>query len=183
MTAPAARRPAAFLDRDGVINIDHGYVVRPEDLAFVSGAPAAIRRLNEAGYCVVVVTNQSGVARGYFTEADVARFHDHMRAELAKHGARIDAIYTAPHHPDATVAAYRADHPDRKPRPGMLLKAFAELPIKKEGSFLVGDKPSDIAAAKAAGIPGHLFESGDLDAFIAAVLALATTNPVFGEDR
>lgn len=183
MTAPAARRPAAFLDRDGVINIDHGYVVRPEDLAFVSGAPAAIRRLNEAGYCVVVVTNQSGVARGYFTEDDVARFHDHMRAELAKHGARIDAIYTAPHHPDATVAAYRADHPDRKPRPGMLLKAFAELPIEKEGSFLVGDKPSDIEAAKAAGIPGHLFESGDLDAFIGGVLALATTNPVFGEDR
>lgn len=183
MTATTARRPTAFLDRDGVINIDHGYVVRPEDLAFVSGAPAAIRRLNEAGYCVVVVTNQSGVARGYFTEDDVAHFHDHMRAELAKHGARIDAIYTAPHHPEATVAAYRADHPDRKPRPGMLLKAFAELPIEKEGSFLVGDKASDIAAAQAAGIPGHLFAGGDLDAFIGGVLALATTNPVFGEDR
>jgi len=183
VTAPAAPRPAAFLDRDGVINIDHGYVVRPEDLAFVTGAPAAIRRLNKAGYAVVVVTNQSGVARGYFTEDDVARFHDHMRAELARHGARIDAIYTAPHHPEATVAAYRDDHPDRKPRPGMLLKAFAELPIEKEGSFLVGDKASDIAAAQAAGIPGHLFAGGDLDAFIGGVLALATTNPVFGEDR
>ena len=187
MTAPAAPRPAAFLDRDGVINIDHGYVVRPEDLAFVTGAPAAIRRLNEAGYLVVVVTNQSGVARGYFTEDDVARFHDYLRSELAQHGARIDAIYTAPHHPEAVIDAYRADHPDRKPRPGMLLKAFAELPIEKEGSFLVGDKASDIEAADAAGIPGHLFQGGDhggdLDAFIAGVLALATTNPVSGEDR
>lgn len=167
------QRPAAFLDRDGVINVDDGYVVRPEALRFVHGAPAAIRRLNEAGYLVVVVTNQSGVARGYFTEADVGRFHAHLRERLAEAGARIDAIYFAPHHPDAAVAAYRADHPDRKPRPGMILRAFADLPIKPASSFLIGDKASDMEAAAAAGIPGHLFEGGDLDAFVAGVLAAA----------
>ncbi len=172
MTPPRGR-PAAFLDRDGVINVDHGYVVKPEALDFVTGAPAAIRRLNDAGYLVVVVTNQSGVARGYFTEDDVAAFHAHLRDRLASEGARIDAIYTAPHHPDASVAAYRADHPDRKPRPGMILRAFADLDIIRDGSFLIGDKASDIAAAAAAGIPGHLFTGGDLDGFVAAVLAAA----------
>ena len=176
MTA-ARGRPAAFLDRDGVINVDHGYVVRPEALDFIAGAPAAIRRLNRAGYLVVVVTNQSGVARGYFTEDDVARFHDHLRHRLAGEGAEIDAIYTAPHHPDATVEAYRADHPDRKPRPGMILRAIADLGIRRDGSFLIGDRASDIAAAEAAGIPGHLFTGGDLDGFLAGVLAAASNHP------
>lgn len=180
MTVP---RPAAFLDRDGVINVDDGYVVRPEALRLVEGAPEAIRRLNAAGYLVVVVTNQSGVARGYFTEADVERFHAHLRAVLADDGARIDAIYVAPHHPDAVIAAYRADHPDRKPRPGMILRAIADLDIDGAASFLVGDKPSDIAAAAAAGIPGHLFTGGDLDGFVAAVLAAAGTNGEMGQER
>ncbi len=172
-----AGRPAAFLDRDGVINVDHGYVVKPEALDFISGAPAAIRRLNHAGYLVVVVTNQSGVARGYFTEDDVAHFHAHLSERLAAEGAVIDAIYTAPHHPDAVVAAYRADHPDRKPGPGMILRAFADLGVRHEGSFLIGDRASDIAAAEAAGIPGHLFTGGDLDGFVAGVLAAAANPP------
>ncbi|MBZ9938201.1 HAD family hydrolase [Mesorhizobium sp. BR1-1-16] len=176
-------RKAAFLDRDGVINVDHGYVVDPAALDFIEGAEAAIRRLNEGGYVVVVVTNQSGVARGYFTEVDVGRFHDHLRERLAAAGARIDAIYTAPHHPDATVPAYRADHPDRKPRPGMILRAFADLDIARDGSFLVGDKKSDIAAAEAAGIPGHLFTGGDLDVFMAGVLAAAALDPAPEGDR
>ena len=170
-------RPVAFLDRDGVINVDHGYVVKPEALDFIAGAPAAIRRLNSAGYLVVIVTNQSGVARGYFTEDDVAKFHAHLRERLAADGAHIDAIYTAPHHPEAVVAAYRADHPDRKPRPGMILRAFADLAARREGSFLIGDRDSDIAAAEAAGIPGHLFDGGDLDGFVAGVLAAAANQP------
>ncbi len=172
-----AGRPVAFLDRDGVINVDHGYVVRPEALDFIAGAPAAIGRLNRAGYLVVIVTNQSGVARGYFTEEDVAHFHSHLRERLAAEGARIDAIYTAPHHPEAVVAAYRSDHPDRKPRPGMILRAFADLAARREGSFLIGDRDSDIAAAEAAGIPGHLFTGGDLDGFVAGVLAAAANQP------
>ncbi|BCP53392.1 D,D-heptose 1,7-bisphosphate phosphatase [Kaistia sp. 32K] len=163
-------RPAAFLDRDGVINVDHGYTYRPEDLTFVDGAPAAIRRLNEAGYLVVVVTNQSGVARGYYGEADVARFHAHMQRELAKVGARIDAFYACPYHAEGTVAAYRVDHPDRKPKPGMILRALHQLPIDRERSFLIGDQPSDMAAAASADIAGYPFSGGDLDDFLVTVL-------------
>lgn len=165
-----ALRPAAFLDRDGVINVDHGYTHRPEDLAFVEGAPAGIRRLNEAGYLVVVVTNQSGVARGFYTEVDVERFHAHMRAELAKAGARIDAFYSCPYHPEGIVAEYRIDHPDRKPKPGMILRALGDLPIDASQSFLIGDQPTDMAAAAAANISGHRFNGGDLDDFVAGVL-------------
>lgn len=165
-------RPAAFLDRDGVINEDDHFVHRPEALRFVSGAPQAIRRLNEAGYLVVVVTNQSGVARGLFDLAEMDRFHEHLRTELALHAARLDAIYACPYHPEAIVPLYRADHPDRKPRPGMILRALADLPIERAGSFLVGDKPRDLEAAQAAGLPGHLFRGGDLDAFVGGLLDL-----------
>ncbi|MBN9058999.1 D-glycero-alpha-D-manno-heptose-1,7-bisphosphate 7-phosphatase [Kaistia sp. MMO-174] len=166
-------RPAAFLDRDGVINVDHGYTYKPEDLAFIEGAPNAIRRLNEAGYLVVVVTNQSGVARGYYGEVDVERFHAHMQAELAKSGAKIDAFYSCPYHPEGVVAAYRLDHPDRKPRPGMILRALRDLPIDAGRSFLIGDLPTDVQAATAASISGHRFPGGDLDDFVAGVLLQA----------
>jgi D-glycero-D-manno-heptose 1,7-bisphosphate phosphatase len=165
-----ALRPAAFLDRDGVINVDHGYTYKPEDLVFIDGAPAAIRRLNEAGYWVVVVTNQSGVARGFYTEIDVERFHAHMQAELTKMGARVDAFYSCPYHPEGIVAEYRLDHPDRKPKPGMILRALGDLPIDASRSFLVGDQPTDMAAAAAAHISGHRFCGGDLDDFVAGVL-------------
>ena len=163
-------RPAAFLDRDGVINVDHDFVHLPEALEFVDGAPQAIRHLNEAGYLVVVVTNQSGVARGLFDEGALDRFHDHLRSELARHGARLDAIYTCPYHPEAVVERYRGDHPDRKPRPGMILRALADLPIDPARSFLIGDRPRDVEAAAAAGIPGYLFEGGGLDALVGLLL-------------
>lgn len=167
-------RPAAFLDRDGVINVDHGYTYRAEDLEFVAGAPAAIRRLNESGLLVVVVTNQSGVARGYYGEDDAARFHAHMQRELRKSGGRIDAFYSCPYHAEATVPAYRVDHPDRKPGPGMILRALRQLPIDPARAFMIGDKSSDMAAAASAGIAGHRFTSGDLDDFVAGVLLQAS---------
>ncbi len=172
MALPAGGlRPAAFLDRDGVINVDLDFVHRPEDLEFVEGAPHAIRRLNEAGVLVVVVTNQSGVARGLFDEAAMDRFHDHLRAELAAHGAWLDAIYACPYHPEAAVERYRRDHPDRKPAPGMLLRAMADLAIDRDRSFLIGDKPRDVQAAQAAGVRGYLFEGGGpIDAFLGRVL-------------
>ena len=162
---------AAFLDRDGVLIIDSGYPHRPEDLVFIDGAAAAVRRLNRAGFLVVVATNQSGVGRGYFSEADMDRFHRMMCAELERDGAHIDAIYAAPHHPDGVGAYRHPDPPDRKPNPGMLLRAIAEHGIEPAASFMIGDKPSDLEAARRAGVAGHLFEGGDLDALVQKILA------------
>jgi D-glycero-D-manno-heptose 1,7-bisphosphate phosphatase len=170
-------RPAAFLDRDGVINIDGGYTFRPADLRFTSTAVAAIRRLNDAGWWVIVVTNQSGVARGLFGTADVEAFHAHMADRLAAEGARIDAFYYCPFHPDGSVPAFSRAHEDRKPGPGMVQRAMRDRPIDAERSVLIGDKASDMEAAAAAGIHGVQVvanEGCDLLATVEALLAPAT---------
>ena len=161
----------AILDRDGVLNLDLGYAHRPDQLVLVDGAAKAVRRLNDAGWAVAAVTNQSGVARGLFDEAQVGRFHAAMDAALAASGARIDAWYYCPFHPDAVVPAYRhADHPDRKPNPGMVLRALADFAMPPERAFLIGDQASDIEAARRAGVRGYLFEGGDLEALVADIL-------------
>jgi len=168
---PDAGRPAAFLDRDGVLNVDLGYVHRIEDLEWVAGAPSAVRRLNDAGYLVIVITNQSGIGRGYYDEASMESVHQALRAHLAEAGARIDAIYACPFHPEAIVERFRhPDHPDRKPNPGLLLRAMEEFPIDPARSFMIGDKDSDMEAARRAGVAGHMFKGGDLDAFVQVVL-------------
>jgi D-glycero-D-manno-heptose 1,7-bisphosphate phosphatase len=141
---------------------DGGYPHRPEHLVWLDGAIAAVRWLNAEGYDVVVVSNQSGVARGYFTEEDVKAFHALMQQALAAEGARIDAFYYCPHHPEAVIDRYRSDHPWRKPSPGMILQAFEDRRIGREGSFLIGDKPSDLEAAAAAGLPGFLTDGRSL---------------------
>lgn len=161
-----ALAPMVFFDRDGVLNEDVDYAFRIDQIVWVQGAFAAIRRLNQLGYRAVVVTNQSGVGRGFYTEEDVRVLHVEMARIMAENGARIDAFYYAPHHPDATVAAYRIDHEDRKPRPGMLLKALQAFPTDKRRSFLIGDRMTDLDAATAAGIAGFLFKGGDLDGFV-----------------
>ena len=129
-------RPAAFFDRDGVLNVDIGYTHRPEDLVWIPGAREAILELNEAGYLVFVASNQAGIGRGYYGEAQVTEFHARMQDELAEIGAHVDAFYFCPFHEDATVEPYRvANHPDRKPNPGMILRAKREWPIDGVAAF------------------------------------------------
>jgi D-glycero-D-manno-heptose 1,7-bisphosphate phosphatase len=155
-----AGRRAVFLDRDGTINVDHGYVFRAGEFEFIPGAPEAIRRLKDAGFLVIVVTNQAGIARGLYSEADVHELHRHLDRELARHETSIDAYYYCPHHPEKGTPPYRRDCACRKPFPGMLLQAAADFPLNLGGSFLVGDKLSDIEAGLAAGCKPILVETG-----------------------
>jgi len=173
-----AARPAAFLDRDGVLNRDDGYIGTRERIHWMPGVATAIRTLNNAGYWVFVITNQSGVARGMFSEEDVRHLHGWMRDELQSQGARIDDIRFCPHHPQGVVAGYAGDCDCRKPKPGMLLDLMQAWPVQRQGSFVIGDKASDIAMAEAAALPGFLFENGDLAAFVADVLREVNRKPL-----
>lgn len=171
MSCSADARPAVFFDRDGVLNLDHDFVHRPDQFDWVTGAPEVIGHLNQLGWRVFVVTNQSGIARGYYEEADVQALHAWMNRDLAAHGAHIDDFRYCPHHPSVGRAPYVGPCACRKPAPGMLLSLMESWPVRRAGSFLVGDKPSDLEAAAAAGLPGHRFGGGDLDRFVRDILA------------
>jgi len=147
-------RRAVFLDRDGVINVDHGYVHKVEHFNFVPGSDVAMARLQAAGWRLVVVTNQSGLARGLYSIDDYERFTAHLRQQLAAHGVHLDAVLHCPHLPDASVDAYRLACDCRKPGPGMLLQAARELSLDLAASVIVGDRLSDVRAGRAAGV-GH----------------------------
>lgn len=165
--------PGAFLDRDGVLIEDSGYPHLDAHLKLIPGAAAAVRRMNQAGRRTVIVTNQSGVARGLFDEDRMHAFNALLKARLAQDGARIDAVYACPFHADAVIERYRhPDHPDRKPNPGMILRAAAEHDIDLGRSFLIGDRSSDMEAARRAGVEGLLFQGGDLDVFVRERLGL-----------
>ena len=159
-------RPAVFLDRDGVLNRDDGYVHLPEMFVWTDGATDAVRWLNDAGYYVFVVTNQAGVARGYYSEERLQELHAWMQRELQPHGAHIDAFEYCPYHPEGSVERYRKVSEFRKPAPGMIRKLQKDWEIDTVGSLLIGDSDSDMQAAKAAGIAGHKFEGGSLLDFV-----------------
>jgi D-glycero-D-manno-heptose 1,7-bisphosphate phosphatase len=145
-------RRALFLDRDGVINVDHGYISGPDQFDVIDGVFDALRQAQKLGYLLVVITNQSGIARGYFTDDDYQRTEDHMRAIFLAEGIRLDAIYHCPHHPDGVIPALAVSCDCRKPEPGMILRAARDHDIDLAASIMVGDKDSDIAAAGAAGV-------------------------------
>ena len=164
-------RRAVFLDRDGVLNIDHGHVGTRDRFEWMPGALETIRFASAAGWHVFVVTNQSGVARGYYDEAAVIDLLDWMADEARRAGGTIDDARYCPYHPDAAVDAYRQAHPWRKPDPGMLLDLLAKWELDPARCVMIGDQPSDMAAAAAAGIAGHLFRGGNLLQFVRPILA------------
>lgn len=150
-------RPALFLDRDGVINVDTGYLHTPEECVFVDGIFDLTRHARAAAYLVVVVTNQAGIGRGYYTEAQFHAFMDWMRGQFLRHGSALDAVYYCPDHPVHGIGKYRRDTQMRKPGPGMFLLAARELDIDLGRSLMVGDSPTDMAAARSAGVGTPLF--------------------------
>lgn len=161
------RRPAAFLDRDGIVNHDTGYVWHSDNYKWMEGSDRAIKRLNDLGYYVFIVTNQAGVARGLYKTEDIERLHAYVNKSLMARGAHIDAFYYCPHHPDFGDGEYRQNCACRKPNPGMMLQAMNEWPVDLSRSFMIGDKDTDMQAAEAAGIPARrLFLSGNIETAI-----------------
>lgn len=152
--------PAVFLDRDGTVSVEIGYVNHVDRFELLARSAQAIRRLNESEFLAVLATNQAGVARGYFKEPLIAEVHEKLQAMLAEGGARLDGIYFCPHHPSVGEAPYRLDCQCRKPRPGMVEKAAKELGIDVGRSYMVGDKHSDILFAHRMGMPGILVKTG-----------------------
>ena len=156
-------KPAIFFDRDGVLNVDVGYLYKIEDFQWIDGAIQAIKYFNDKGYYVFVITNQSGVARGYYKEEDIRKLHQWMKKELAKYGAHIDEFFYCPHHIKGIVPEYSFDCECRKPKIGMIKQALEKYDIHLDGSLLIGDKESDIECAENAGIKGLKFNAEKLD--------------------
>lgn len=152
--------PGVFIDRDGTLNEDTGYISHPDGLILYPFAADAVRLINQAGLKVIVVTNQSGVARGLYSEETLRQIHAKMSDELSKKGARLDSVYYCPHHPEFGDRQYRLDCDCRKPRPGMLIRAAREHQIDLSRSYVIGDKASDIRLASNVGARGVLVLTG-----------------------
>ena len=151
----SVKNKAIFLDRDGTINEDNGYVFRTKDFIFAIGVPEAIRIMNEAGYKVIVVSNQSGIARNYYNISDVQKLHQYVDTELSKFDAYIDAYYICPHHPNIDVSCEC-----RKPNPGLILQGANDFNIDIASSWMIGDKISDIECGLKAGVKTALVLTG-----------------------
>ena len=161
VSTDGARR-ALFLDRDGIVNVNHGYVHTIDRTDWVPGIFALCAAARDAGYCLVIVTNQAGIGRGYYEEADFRRYSDWMHTQFMRRGVPLTGIYFCPCHPDAGLGHYRRDCDCRKPAPGMLLRAAADIGIELGASVLVGDSISDLRAAQAAGVRlAVLFDNAD----------------------
>jgi D-glycero-D-manno-heptose 1,7-bisphosphate phosphatase len=155
-----ARRPAVFIDRDGTLTEEVGYLNHPSRLRLLPRSAEAVRRLNEAGIAAVLATNQAGIARGYFSEDVMNAVHQQLADQLKEAGAHLDGLYVCPHHPTAGEPPFRADCDCRKPRPGLLLRAARDLDLDLAGSIMVGDKPSDLSVAHAVGARSILVLTG-----------------------
>lgn len=169
------RRPALFLDRDGVINEDIGHLHEIGKFIWMPGAQQAIKRASDLGWFVFVVTNQGGVARGLYDEATVQRLHGWLSDQVFAMGARITDFRYCPHHPDGVVPGYAQACPWRKPNPGMLLDLMRHHPVDAAASLMVGDRDTDMAAARAAGIRGVLYQAGNLAHLLADELTERTS--------
>ncbi len=160
MSDQSPSRCAVLLDRDGTINQEVGYLHKKEDFQFIPRVPEAIRLLNEAGLLVIVVTNQAGVAKGYYPESAVTELHRYINERLAESGAQIDAFYYCPHHPAAALEQYRVECDCRKPRPGLLYQAQHDFRIDLAASFMIGDKVADVLAGQRANCRSVLVRTG-----------------------
>lgn len=153
-------RKCIFLDRDGNINVEKDYLHKVEDFEFEEGALEAIRSFSETEYLIVVVTNQSGIARGYYTEEDLMKLHEYLGKRVEEAGGRIDGYYYCPHHPEKGIGEYKKECDCRKPEPGMFLAAKKDFDIDFENSIMVGDKMSDVEAGRRLGMRGILVRTG-----------------------
>jgi D-glycero-D-manno-heptose 1,7-bisphosphate phosphatase len=181
---PARGRPALFLDRDGAVVDETGYLHRVEDIRVIAGAAKVIAAANQQSVPVIMVTNQSGIGRGYYGWPEFASVQAKIAALLAAQGATIDAVYACAHHPEAEGALAHPNHPARKPNPGMLLQAGSDLALDLKSSWLVGDKADDIEAGKRAGIAGALQVAtgyGDAERQLAARLSSPSFEVRFGQ--
>jgi D-glycero-D-manno-heptose 1,7-bisphosphate phosphatase len=156
------RRPALFLDRDGVVNVDHGWVGTRERFEWIDGACEAMALASRAGWHVFIVTNQAGVARGFYSEAAIEELHSFIREEVRKLGGTVDDIRYCPHHPNGDIEAYRIQCNCRKPAPGMINSLLRTWELDPSRCILIGDKPTDLEAARRAGVRGIHFRGGDL---------------------
>ena len=158
--SPATGQRAVLLDRDGTLTVEGEWLTRRQDLRLVPGAAAALARLAERGWKLVLVTNQSAIARGLLTPAQLDEIHAELAEQLAAQGARLDALYSCPHHPSAGLGEYRVECECRKPRPGLVLQAARELGLDLARCWMVGDAARDLEAGWAAGVPGILVATG-----------------------
>ena len=172
------REKALFLDRDGVINIDYGYVHDPTRFVFIDGIFSLVRLANEAGYRIIIVTNQAGIGRGYYSEEQFNSLMDWMQCEFLNRGGKIDAVYYCPYHPEYGIGRYLRESSFRKPNPGMILAARDDFNLDLQQSILVGDKYTDIAAGMAAGVGVNILFDANLAQDIGSSSTVSCLNEI-----